>query len=66
MKPLHENFGIDVSDEAIRKAVEEQNKISKLITEIGDFRKEETPRITGYEFAVLCLATYCCPKDKKL
>ncbi|HAS55718.1 MAG TPA: 2-hydroxyacyl-CoA dehydratase [Firmicutes bacterium] len=64
LKPLHENLGIDVSDQAIRKAVEEQNKISKLITEIGDFRKEERPRITGYEFAVLTLATYCCPKDK--
>ena len=26
-------------------------------------RKEDNPRITGYEFAVLCLATYCCPKE---
>ena len=24
--------------------------------------KEENPRITGYEFHVLCVATYCCPK----
>ncbi len=64
LKPLSEHYNIDTSDAAIRKAVEEQNKISRLITEIGDFRKEECPRITGYEFAVLCLATYCCPKDK--
>jgi len=63
LKPLNEHYGIDISDAAIRKAVEEQNKISRLITQIGDFRKEECPRITGYEFAVLCLATYCCPKD---
>lgn len=63
LKPLQENYGIDISDSAIRKAVEEQNKISKLITEIGEYRKEENPRITGYEFAVFCLATYCCPKD---
>ena len=64
LKPLSEKLGIDTSDSAIRKAVEEQNEISRLITEIGDYRKEEQPRITGYEFAVLCLATYCCPKDK--
>ncbi len=63
LKPLHDNLGIDISDDAIRKAVSDQNEISKLITEIGDYRKEEQPRITGYEFAVLCLATYCCPKD---
>lgn len=64
LQPLHDTFGIDVSDDAIRKAVEEQNTVSKLITAIGDFRKLDNPPITGYEFAVLCLATYCCPKDK--
>lgn len=63
LKPLKDNYGIDISDAAIRKAVEEQNVISRLITEIGEYRKDEQPRITGYEFAVLCLATYCCPKD---
>ena len=59
---LHEVYGIDVSDEALRKAVEEHNEICRLITEIGEYRKEENPRITGYEFHVLCVATYCCPK----
>lgn len=34
--------------------------------QIGEFRKEDNPKITGYEFAVLCLATYCCPKEKLL
>ena len=63
LEPLRDKFGIDISDAAMRKAVEEQNEISRLITAIGDYRKSEVPRITGYEFAVLCLATYCCPKD---
>ncbi len=60
---LHEAFGIDVSDEAIKKAVAVHNEVCDLITEIGNYRKDLRPRITGYEFAVLCLATYCCPKD---
>lgn len=60
---LHETYGIDVSDDAIRRAVEEHNEVCDLITEIGEYRKEANPRITGYEFAVLTLATYCCPKD---
>lgn len=62
LKPLHENYGIDVSDAAIRKAVEEHNEVCRLIRAIGDFRKEEKPRITGYEYHVLTLATYLAPK----
>ena len=62
LTPLHENYGIDVSDEAIRKAVEDHNHLCRLIHAIGDFRKEAKPRITGYEFHVLTLASYVCPK----
>ncbi|MGI5979061.1 MAG: 2-hydroxyacyl-CoA dehydratase family protein [Oscillospiraceae bacterium] len=62
LKPLHENYGIDISDAAVRKAVEEHNEVCRLITEIGNFRKLENPPITGYEFHILTLATYTCPK----
>lgn len=60
---LHEAFGIDVSDGAILKAVELHNEVCDLLSEIGRYRAELAPRITGYEFSVLCLASYCCPKD---
>lgn len=63
LKPLHDTYGIDVSEDAIREAVKVHNHVCELITAIGEFRKEEKPRITGYEFAVLTLATYVCPKD---
>ena len=62
LKPLSEKYGIDVSDAAIRKAVEEHNRVCRVIRAISEFRKEAKPRITGYEFHVLCLATYVCPK----
>ena len=62
LKPLHDNYGIDTSDAAIRAAVEEHNRICRVIRAIGDFRKEQKPRITGYEFHVLTLASYVCPK----
>ena len=62
LKPLHEKYGIDVSDAAIRKAVEDHNRLCRLIRAIGQFRKGDKPRITGYEFHVLCLASYVCPK----
>ena len=62
LKPLQEHYGVDISDEAIRRAVERHNRICRLIRAIGEFRKEEKPRITGYEFHVLTLASYVCPK----
>lgn len=63
LSALSENFGIETSDEAMRTAVRDYNKVCRLINEIGDFRKEENPRITGYEFHLICMATYVCPKD---
>ncbi len=62
LKPLHENYGIDISDAAIRRAVEEHNRVCRVITEIGSFRKEAKPRITGYEFHILTLASYVMPQ----
>ena len=62
LDPLSKTFGIDVSDAALRKAVEEHNKVCRLIREIGEFRKGDKPRITGYEFHIITLATYAAPK----
>lgn len=64
LEPLAEHYGIDISDGAIRESVKMHNQICTLMQEIGAFRKQEQPVITGYEFAVLCIATYCCPKEK--
>jgi benzoyl-CoA reductase/2-hydroxyglutaryl-CoA dehydratase subunit BcrC/BadD/HgdB len=61
LNSLHDHFNIDVSDEALRNAVEEHNKLCRLITEIGNYRKEDNPRITGYEFHIITMCTYVCP-----
>ena len=63
---LTEVFGVDTSDEALRKAVEEHNEVCRIISEIREMRKEENPIITGYEFHVLNLVTYVCPKAEIL
>jgi len=62
LKPLAERYGIDVSDAAIRQAVAEHNRVCELIRAIGEYRKGDRPAITGYEFHVITLATYACPK----
>lgn len=63
---LTEVFGVDTSDAAIRKAVEEHNEVCRIIQEIREMRKAENPVITGYEFHVLNLVTYVCPKSQIL
>ncbi len=63
LEPLADRLGVDISDAALARAVEKQNRINSLIMEIGAYRKEDRPRITGYEFAVLCLSTFVCPKE---
>ena len=62
LNPLHEHYGIDISDKAIRQAVAEHNRICELIRAIGEYRKGDKPRITGYEFHVITLVTYVAPK----
>lgn len=62
LTPLHERYGVDISDASIRAAVAEHNEICRLLTEIGEYRKLDNPTITGYEYHILTLATYVCPK----
>ena len=62
LTPLHERFGIDVSDDALRAAVAEHNEVCRLITEIGSYRKKDIPTITGFEFQLIQLSTLVCPK----
>lgn len=60
---LKNRYGVDTSDDAIRVAVAQHNEVCRIISEIGEMRKADNPVITGYEFHVLNLVTYTCPKD---
>ena len=58
---LRDELGVDVSEAAMKKAIEDHNEISRVITEIGDYRKLSNPPITGYEFHVIQLVSQVCP-----
>ena len=60
---LAQVYGIDISDEAIMKAIKNHNELCRIITEIGDLRKLDNPPITGYEFHVIQLVSQVCPHD---
>ncbi|MBQ2063239.1 MAG: 2-hydroxyacyl-CoA dehydratase [Firmicutes bacterium] len=59
---MHESYGVDISDAAIRKAVEEHNEVCRIIQEMAQLRKADNPVITGYEFHIINLVSYTCPK----
>ena len=64
---LTETFGVDTSDEALRKAVAEHNEVCKIISEIAEMRKLDNPIITGYSstsstsLAILAPRRSSCP-----
>ena len=62
INPLTEIYGIDFSEEKLRKAIEQHNELCRIITEIGDMRKADNPVITGYEFHIIQLVSLTCPK----
>ena len=61
LQPLKEKLGVDTSDAAILQAIEQHNRLCRVITEIGNFRKLDNPPITGYEFHVIQLVSQVCP-----
>lgn len=63
LNELHNRLGVDISEASIREAVALHNKVCAILTEIGQMRKADNPVITGYEYHVLNLVSYCCPKE---
>ncbi|MBQ7597478.1 MAG: 2-hydroxyacyl-CoA dehydratase [Clostridia bacterium] len=60
---LHDVYGVDVSEEALRRAIEKHNELCRVVTEIGAFRKQQNPPLTGYEFHLIELVSECCPHE---
>ena len=63
IQPLKKVYGVDFSEEKLRKAVEQFNEVCRIITEMNAMRMADNPVITGYEFHVIQLCTQTCPKD---
>ena len=45
VEPMRDRLGVDTSEAAMRKAIEEHNELCRVITEIGNFRKLDNPPI---------------------
>ena len=42
--------------------VERHNEICRIITEISELRKLQNPPVTGYEFHIINMVSFCCPQ----
>ena len=60
---LQSVYGIDVSEEKLLEAIDKHNELCRVVTEIGDYRKQDNPPLTGYEFHLIELVSECCPHD---
>ena len=56
-------YGVDVSEDALRAAIEKHNELCRVVSAIGDLRKQANPPLTGYEFHLIELVSECCPHD---
>ena len=62
LNTMHEKLGVDISDAALREAVQRHNEVCKVMTEISELRKLANPPITGYEFHIINMVSYVCPQ----
>lgn len=60
---LAAHFGVDMSDESLRKAMHLWNDFSIAVKSIGDLRKKPNPPLTGTEFHQMVMAALASPKD---
>ena len=60
---LQSVYGIDVSEKKLLEAIDKHNELCRVVTEIGNYRKQDNPPLTGYEFHLIELVSECCPHD---
>jgi len=62
-KELAEKYGLDISDESLRKAIKFHNEFNQILQELSDLRKLDEPKITGTEFHTIFTATKVAPRE---
>lgn len=60
---LEEQFGVDLSDHALNKAIGRHNDFQSLIKSIGKLRIQPNPPLSGADYHALVTAAAAVPKD---
>ncbi len=59
---LEEEFGVTISDDAVRSAIRLHNETRRLLAELYELRKADNPVITGSETLAVVVASTTMPK----
>ncbi len=60
---LAAHFGVDMSDDSIKRAIRQWNDFAAAVQSIGELRKKPNPPVTGTEFHQMVMAALASPKD---
>ena len=61
---LGKHFGVEISDDAVWKAIKLQNETRRLQKKLYELRKQEKPPITGAETLAVMVAGTAMPKEQ--
>jgi len=61
---LEECFGVNITDNSLRRAIKLYNEMRALLMKIYELRKREEPHITGAEILKLVTASFVMPKKQ--
>jgi len=64
IETAEKSLGVKVTEEKMREAIEVYNETRRLLKQLYDLRKRESPPITGAEVLNVLLAGYSMPKDQ--
>ena len=64
IEAVEKSFDVKVTEEKMREAIEVCNETRRLLRQLYDLRKRESPPITGAEVLNVLLAGYSMPKDQ--
>ncbi len=59
---LTDNFGCDLGEDALGKAIREHNAFNAILSELGEHRRGDHPVMTGTEYHRLVIAASVSPK----
>jgi bcr-type benzoyl-CoA reductase subunit C len=63
-KDMQEHFGVEVTDDKLRDAIERHNESRRLLRDIYELRKVDRPPITGAEMLAVTVASTAMPVDR--
>jgi len=64
VEKLEKHFGVEITDEKLKNAIKLHNENRRLLRQIYELRKADSPPITGAQMLIVVVAGTAIPRDK--